>query len=192
MSLAASELIINEDGSIYHLSLRPDQLATTIILVGDPERVPEVSKYFDQIVHKVGRREFHTHTGVLNGKHLSVVSTGIGTDNIDIVLNELDALVNVDFKTRTVQEHKTTLDFIRIGTSGSIQEHISVDSFLISKRGIGFDSLFHWYENDGGDTAFAKAIQKQLHLSPQLSSPYVIPASTSLALQFKDPKLVEE
>lgn len=191
MSLAASELIINKDGSIYHLNLRPDQIATTIILVGDPDRVPEVSKYFDHIDHKVVRREFHTHTGVINDKKISVISTGIGTDNIDIVLNELDALVNIDFSTRTVKDEKTCLDFIRIGTSGAIQDSIPVDSFLISKHAIGFDSLFHWYENDGGDYAFAKAIQEQLILSPQLSNPYVIPASTALLDLFQDAQLVK-
>lgn len=191
MSLATSELIINDDGSIYHLNLRPDQIAHTIILVGDPDRVPEVSKYFDHIDHKVGRREFHTHTGSLNRKKISVISTGIGTDNIDIVLNELDALVNVDFNTRSVKEVKTTLDFIRIGTSGAIQDDIPVDSFLISRHGIGFDSLFHWYENDGGDSAFAKAIQEQLQLSPQLSTPYVIAASSSLSQTFEDERLLK-
>jgi len=141
-----SELIINPDGSIYHLNLRPEQLARDIITVGDQDRVGEVSKHFDRIDTKVQKREFTTHTGELNGKRLTVISTGIGTDNIDIVLNELDALANIDFETRREKEKLTSLNFIRIGTSGAMQEDIPVDSFLVSKFGIGIDGLLHFYE----------------------------------------------
>ncbi|TDS15199.1 uridine phosphorylase [Maribacter caenipelagi] len=148
MQLKPAELIINEDGSIYHLNLLPEDISTTIITVGDPDRVHQVSKHFDTIEVKKGKREFHTHTGHLNGKRISVISTGIGTDNIDIVLNELDALVNIDFKTRTLKENHTSLNIIRIGTTGAIQPDIPIDSFLISKYSIGFDGLLHFYEHD--------------------------------------------
>ncbi|MEM6965269.1 MAG: nucleoside phosphorylase [Bacteroidota bacterium] len=141
-----SELILHPDGSIYHLHLQPHQIADTIILVGDPGRVPTVSKYFDTLDIKVRNREFITHTGTLNGKKLSVVSTGIGSDNIDIVLTELDALVNIDFRSRTPKENLTALKLIRIGTSGSLQKDIAVDSFLISQFGIGLDGLMHFYD----------------------------------------------
>lgn len=148
MQLKPAELIINEDGSIYHLNLLPEDIANTIITVGDPDRVHQVSQHFDTIEVKKGKREFHTHTGHLNGKRISVISTGIGTDNIDIVLNELDALVNIDFKTRTLKEKHTSLDIIRIGTTGAIQPDIPIDTFLISKYSIGFDGLLHFYEHD--------------------------------------------
>lgn len=190
MSIAASELILNEDGSIYHLNLQPHQLAHTIITVGDPDRVAAVSKHFDEIEHRVSKREFHTHTGTLNDKRISVISTGIGTDNIDIVFNELDALVNIDFETRTIKSRLTQLDIIRIGTSGAIQAHIPIDSFLLSKRGIGLDSLLHWYENDGGDIAFAKAVHKQLDLSELVARPYAIACDLDLAKKFRDPEII--
>lgn len=190
MALAPSELILNEDGSIYHLNLQPHQLAQTIITVGDPDRVATISKHFDTIEHRVAKREFHTHTGTLNDKRISVISTGIGTDNIDIVLNELDALVNINFETREIKKQLTQLDIIRVGTSGAVQAHIPVDSFLLSQRGIGFDSLFHWYENDGGDSAFAKAVQQQLHLSDLVSRPYAVSCDTALAKKFHDPQII--
>jgi uridine phosphorylase len=185
MPIEPSELIINPDGSIYHLNLKPTDIAQTIITVGDPERVAVVSAYFDHIELKVAKREFHTHTGMYKGKRLTVISTGIGTDNIDIVFNELDALVNIDFETREPKKLHTSLNFIRVGTTGSVQIGIPIDSFLLSQRGIGFDSLFHWYENDGGDSAFAKAVKEQLHLSSNLSDPYVIHCSVELAKKFQ-------
>jgi len=190
MALTASELILNEDGSIYHLNLLPHQLAHTIITVGDPDRVKEISRHFDEIEHRVAKREFHTHTGILNDKRISVISTGIGTDNIDIVFNELDALVNIDFETREIKSDLIELDIIRIGTSGAVQPYIPVDSILLSKRGIGFDSLFHWYENDGGDSAFAKAVRKQLKLSKRTSRPYSVSCDLHLAKKFRDPNLI--
>ncbi|MEN8817807.1 MAG: nucleoside phosphorylase [Nonlabens sp.] len=185
MPIANSELIINPDGSIYHLNLKPHQLADTVITVGDPERVSEVSKYFDVIEVKVGKREFHTHTGVYKNRRISVISTGIGTDNIDIVFNELDALVNVNFQTREVKNELKSLDIIRIGTSGAVQSDIPIDSFLLSQRGIGFDSLMHWYDNDGGDLAFAKAVSQQISRSNLHSAPYVVSCDKQLAKKFQ-------
>jgi uridine phosphorylase len=146
MTYPESELILNPDGSIYHLNLRPEQLAPTIITVGDPDRVGEVSKHFDKIEHRVQHREFVTHTGILRGKPMTVVSTGIGTDNIDIVLTELDALVNIDFETREARTTHTPLDIFRIGTSGSLQAEIPVDSFLVSIMAVGLDNLMHFYD----------------------------------------------
>ncbi|MEZ4810873.1 MAG: nucleoside phosphorylase [Allomuricauda sp.] len=147
MSLGNSELILNPDGSIYHLSLLPKDIAPTIITVGDPARVHAVSKYFDSIEFKKEKREFLTHTGHCKGKRITVISTGIGTDNIDIVLNELDALANIDFATRKVKSQKIQLSFIRIGTSGSIQKEVPVDSFLLSASAIGLDNVLHFYES---------------------------------------------
>ncbi len=146
--LLESDLIINPDGSIYHLNLLPEDIADTVITVGDLDRVPEVSKYFDSIEVKKGKREFITHTGYLGKKRITVVSTGIGTDNIDIVFNELDALVNVDFKTRTVKENLTSLNIIRIGTSGAIQPDIPMGTILASTFGLGFDSLMQYYQHE--------------------------------------------
>jgi uridine phosphorylase len=133
--IAESELIINSRGAIYHLNCRPEEVANTIITVGDPDRVGEVSKHFDAIEFKNNHREFVTHTGFIGKKRVSCVSTGIGTDNIDIVLNELDALVNIDFETRMVKDTLTQLDIIRVGTSGSLQADIPVDSFVASSHG---------------------------------------------------------
>lgn len=147
MTLGDSELILNPDGSIYHLSLLPEDISSTIITVGDPNRVRLVTKYFDSIEIEKESREFLTQTGIYKGKRITVISTGIGTDNIDIVFNELDALVNIDFTTREVKKEKTQLDFIRIGTSGAIQADIPLDSFILSKSAIGFEGLLHFYES---------------------------------------------
>jgi uridine phosphorylase len=140
-----TDLIINPDGSTYHLNIRPDQLPHKLILVGDPERVPFVSKYFDKIDHKIHKREFVSHFGQYRNQAIGVVSSGIGADNVEIVLNELDALVNIDFETRQAKDQKISLELIRIGTSGSIQKDVPVDSFLVSKAGIGFDNLAQFY-----------------------------------------------
>src|SRR6056297_1977472 len=148
MQIPSSELILNGDGSIYHLNLLPEDIATTVITVGDPDRVSDVSQHFDSIDIKKGKREFLTHTGTLQGKRISVLSTGIGTDNIDIVMNELDALVNIDFKTRQIKEEKTSLHIVRVGTSGSIQKEIPVDSIVVSTMAVGFDSLLHFYQSE--------------------------------------------
>jgi len=141
-----TELILNSDGSVYHLNLLPHQIAHDIITVGDPDRVNMVTKHFDKVIHKVQKREFHTQTGEFNGKPITVISTGIGTDNIDIVLNELDALVNIDLTKRIEKSNKTQLNFYRIGTSGALQSDIAVDSLLLSKHAIGFDSLMEYYQ----------------------------------------------
>lgn len=145
--MQSSELILNSDGSIYHLHLHPEDISDTIITVGDPNRVETVSKYFDTVEIKKAYREFVTHTGHLNGKRLTVISTGIGTDNIDIVLNELDALANIDLKTRKVKEKLRQLQFIRIGTSGSLRAENPVDSLLISECAVGWDGLAFFYDN---------------------------------------------
>lgn len=143
--MLASELVLNPSGSIYHLNLHPEQVADTIFLVGDPGRVPRVSKFFDKIEHRVEKREFVTHTGFLGEKRLTVLSTGIGTDNIDIVLNELDALVNIDLKTRSVKDTLTSLNLIRLGTSGSLSADIPVGALVTSVIGAGLDNLLHYY-----------------------------------------------
>ncbi|CDF79390.1 purine nucleoside phosphorylase [Formosa agariphila KMM 3901] len=145
MPIKDSELILNPDGSVYHLNLKPEHLAPTVILVGDQDRVSKITKHFDTVEHSIQKREFKTETGTYNGKRISVVSTGIGCDNIDIVLNELDALVNIDFKTRTIKKDITTLNIIRIGTSGSLQKEIPVDSFAISTDGLDFSGMLHFY-----------------------------------------------
>ena len=145
-TIPESELVLNADGSVYHLNLLPEDVADTIILVGDQDRVPEVSKHFDKIEIKKQKREFVTHTGFLKNKRISVISTGIGTDNIDIVLNELDALVHVDLATRQTIEHPRKLKIVRIGTSGAIQASIPVDSILVSVAAIGLDNLLWYYQ----------------------------------------------
>lgn len=150
-TIKPSELILNDDGSIYHLHLLPEQIADTIITVGDPDRVEKVSKYFDKIEYKIQKREFVTHTGYIGNKRLTVISTGIGTDNIDIVINELDALVNIDLHTRQIKKEKKSLDIIRVGTSGTLQEDINVDSILLSSFGLGIDGLMNFYVSHNTD-----------------------------------------
>ncbi|MBC8755077.1 nucleoside phosphorylase [Kordia sp. YSTF-M3] len=190
-NIAASELIINPDGSIYHLNLLPEDIASTVIVVGDPDRVSAVSKYFDTIEVKKAKREFVTHTGTLKGKRITVLSTGIGTDNIDIVFNELDALVNVDFKKRQVKSTLTQLDIIRIGTSGSIQVDVPLDSFVISELAIGFDSLLHFYESDHVlNTEIAEAFVKQTEWSPKKSIPYVVKGNPALIDQLSSEQTI--
>lgn len=146
MDYKESELILNTDGSIYHLNLKPEHIANNIIFVGDPDRVDKVTKYFDSVDFETQRREFKTQTGTYKGKHLTVISTGIGADNIDIVLNELDALVNIDLEKRKTKEKHTELRIIRIGTSGSLQCDIPVDSFLISSHAIDVNGMLHSYQ----------------------------------------------
>ena len=192
MPLAASELILNADNSIYHLNLQPQDIANTIITVGDPDRVATVSSFFDTIELKKGKREFLTHTGTYKGKRISVISTGIGTDNIDIVFNELDALVNVDFKNRELKERHTSLDLIRIGTSGAIQEDIAVDSFLLSEYAIGFDNLLHFYKSEHlQHPAMQKAFMAHCNWHPKKSEPYIVTVDASLAKKFKDPEIIK-
>ncbi len=184
-TLPPSELILNPDGSIYHLNLLPEQLADTIITVGDPDRVDAVSKYFDSVEIKVHKREFKIHTGILNGKRISVISTGIGTDNIDIVFNELDALKNINFETRTVKKELASLEIIRIGTSGAIQPEIKIDSFLVSEKAIGFDNLLHFYGNTSFcDEAFSEAFISATNWNPKKSKPYIVSADENLLKKF--------
>lgn len=191
-NLAASEFILNDDGSIYHLNLRPEQVANTVIFVGDPERVEKITRHFDRVESVVRKREFHTQTGTYLGKRLTVISTGIGTDNIDIVLNELDALVNIDFKTRQLKENKTSLDIVRIGTSGSIQQEIPVDSFLISKLAVGFDALLHYYQSEHIQLQdFNRALEEHLQLNPKKSKPYVVACDAELAKKFASAEVLE-
>ena len=177
--IGASELIINQRGAVYHLDLRPEEIADTIITVGDPFRVEKVSKYFDQIDHKSSHREFITHTGRIGNKKISVVSTGIGPDNIDIIMNELDALVNIDLAERIEKHEKKSLNIIRIGTSGSLQKHIGVDSYVASTHGIGLDNLLHFYsfQNNDEESEIGRAFLEQIHLNGHLSKPYVFSAS---------------
>lgn len=163
--IPASELIINSDGSIYHLHLKPEHLASNVFTVGDPDRVALVSKYFDQIDFKLQKREFITHTGWKNGKRVTVMSTGMGTDNIEILMTELDALVNIDLETRQIKPEKTSLQIIRIGTSGSMQEDLPVGTLLASDIGIGMDTLMSYYPSLQEDQSISRAIQMELNLS---------------------------
>ena len=148
MPIGPSELIINADHSIYHLNILAEDIADTVILVGDQNRVEKVSRYFDTIEVQKQRREFITHTGTIADKRISVVSTGIGTDNIDIVINEIDALFNIDFDTRKIKEDITQIDFVRIGTSGAVQPDIPLDAFVLSEYAIGFDNVLHFYDSE--------------------------------------------
>lgn len=188
-----SELIINPDGSIFHLHLKPGEIAEDIILVGDPGRVDMVSSFFDEIEVRRSNREFVSCTGWYNNKRISVVATGIGTDNIDIVLNELDALVNVDFETRTVKPELTSLNFVRIGTSGSLQKDIPVDSWLLSEKAIGFDGLLNFYANRNNvtDAEFESAFKTALDWNPQLTAPYVLNGGEELISKLDGSKVVK-
>ena len=179
-----SELILNPDGSIYHLHLLPEDVADTIIFVGDQDRVPQVSKHFDRIEVKKQKREFVTHTGYIGSKRLSVISTGIGTDNIDIVLNELDALVNVNLDTRTVKEKLTSLDIIRIGTSGALQEDVLVDSVLISSHGLGLDGLMQFYDYEETDEIAGLLTEMDEQLGLVFVNPYLFKAGEGLFNKF--------
>ena len=191
MQLGPSELILNADGSIYHLNLLPNDIANTIITVGDPDRVYHVSQHFDAIELKKGKREFITHTGTLKGKRISVISTGIGTDNIDIVLNELDALVNIDFTTRTIKEQKNSLNIIRIGTSGAIQAEIPIDSFLVSEYAIGFDSLLQFYDSKHiQHQEMQQAFVAHTSWNKNKSTPYVVKCDVTLLDQLKTDKMI--
>lgn len=185
--IASSELIINPDGSIYHLHLRPQDIADTIILVGDPGRVELISKHFSSIDLKITNREFCTHTGYYNGKRITALSTGIGTDNIDIVLNELDALVNIDFETRMPKKEHTSLNLIRLGTSGGLQANVAVDSFLVSEKAIGFDGLLNFYaqRNEVAELEFEKTFTEFVNWNKNLPSPYVVSASSELLAKLK-------
>ncbi len=187
-SIEPSELIINDRGAIYHINCRPEEIAQTVITVGDPDRVKEVSKHFDKIEFKNQHREFITHTGYLGKKRLSVTSTGIGPDNIDIVLNELDALVNIDFETRTIRESLQSINIIRVGTSGSLQKEIPVDSFVASTHGLGIDNLMNFYQhqNNEEEKQIMHSFNTHTQLHHGISAPYITGAGVSLLKEFVD------
>ncbi|MDP3353925.1 MAG: nucleoside phosphorylase [Flavobacteriaceae bacterium] len=179
--IAASELILNPDGSIYHLNLKPENIAINVIFVGDPNRVPIVTQHFDTIEFDIQKREFRTTTGTYKETRFTVISTGIGPDNIDIVLNELDALVNIDLGTRTIKTEHTSLNIVRIGTSGSLQKDIPVDSFVLAKYGLGFDGVMHSYDCEHiMDVNFEDAFIKHTNWNPRKARPYIVQNSTSL------------
>lgn len=179
--LSEADLIINPDGSIYHLNLLPEDIADTVLTVGDLDRVAEVSKYFDSIEVKKGKREFITHTGYIGKKRVTVLSTGIGTDNIDIVFNELDALVNIDFESREVKKDLKSLDIIRIGTSGAVQKDIPMGTILASSFGLGFDALMHYYihEVSGDEHTLLDSVKSHFSHIKNIH-PYVTAADESL------------
>ncbi len=184
--IAESELIINNRGAVYHIDLRPDELGDTVVTVGDPDRVKEVSKYFDKIEIKRQHREFISQTGYIGKKRITVLSSGIGPDNIDIVLNELDALVNIDFDTREIKKQLKSLNIIRIGTSGSLQEDISVDSFVASTHGLGVDNLLNFYRHEHNDEEkqLLHSFVTHTQIHGQIGNPYISGCAASLIKHF--------
>ena len=182
---ASSELIINNDGSCFHLHLRPEQLADRVILVGDPGRVNTVAEYFDNIECEVSNREFHSITGTYQDKRITVQSTGIGCDNIDIVMTELDTLANIDYKTRTIKDKHRTLTFVRIGTCGGLQPFTPIGTFIASVKSIGFDGLLNYYadRNDVCDLEMENAFKEHMKWNPLKGSPYVAIANPELVDQ---------
>ena len=186
--IGASELILNSDGTIFHLHLKPEELADTVILVGDPGRVDMVASFFESQEFRRASRELITITGRYNGKRITVLSTGMGTDNIDIVVNELDALANIDFQTRTIKENKKSLTLLRVGTSGAIQPEIPVGSFVFSNISVGCDGLMNWYADREEVTIpdMEKAFVESVGWNKYLPAPYFIEASKELANLFAD------
>lgn len=184
--IAESELIINPRGAVYHLDMRPEELAPVVITVGDPGRVPEISRHFDRMEYKNAHREFVSHTGYIGKKRITALSTGIGPDNIDIVMNELDALVNVDFDTRQVRTSHSSLKILRMGTSGSLQEDIPVDSLVAGTHGIGLDNLLHFYrqENNEEEKQILQAFMTHTQIQQPFSMPYISAASAALLKHF--------
>ena len=179
--IAASELILNPDGSVYHLNLKPENIAQDIIFVGDQNRVPKISKHFDSVEFETQKRGFRTITGLFKGKRISVISTGIGPDNIDIVMNELDALFNIDLETRQLKKEHISLNIVRIGTSGSLQNDIDVDSFVLAKYGLGFDGMLHSYDCEHIlEADFEDAFIKHTNWSPRKARPYIVKNSETL------------
>lgn len=190
--LPPSELVLTDAGAVYHLNLHPQQVARNIIVVGDQGRVTEVSKYFDQIDHRVENREFVTHTGRIGQMPVSAMSTGIGTDNIDIVINELDALFNIDLPSRTIKSQHTPLNIVRLGTSGALQADIPVESMVISSHGMGLDPVVGYYaaEFDEEERALAEAFANHIQWPVQLAPPYFVRAGESLFNKIKTPEMV--
>jgi uridine phosphorylase len=187
-AIGASELIINDRGAIYHLNVRPEEMADTIITVGDPERVASVSKYFDRVEHTLAHREFITHTGYIGQKRISVLSTGIGPDNIDIALNEIDALVNIDFATRTIHDQKKSVSIIRMGTCGSLQGEVGVNELVAGTHGLGIDNVLHFYsqENNEEEKAILNAFDEHTKISAHKIQPYIATASAGLIKHFTE------
>jgi len=187
-AIGASELIINDRGAIYHLNVRPEEIADTIITVGDPERVAGVSKYFDRIEYKLSHREFITHTGYIGQKRISVLSTGIGPDNIDIALNEIDALVNIDFTTRNIQDEKKSVSIIRMGTCGSLQGEVGVNELVAGTHGLGIDNVLHFYtqENNEEEKAILDAFDEHTKITSHKIQPYIATASAGLIKHFTE------
>ena len=186
--LSASELVLNADGSVYHLNLLPEDIADKIILVGDPDRVPKVSQFFDKVEIKKNKREFYTHTGVLRGERISVLSTGIGTENIDIVMNELDALVNIDLNNKEFHSEKKSLQVFRLGTCGSVNPDIEVDNMLVSENVVGLDGLLHFYSDYHFENDFSKKFLSDFpydNIKPML---YFGECSSELKNLYKDAK----
>lgn len=183
--IAETELILNSNGSVYHLKLLPENIAENIIIVGDQGRVETVSSFFDTIDFKIQNREFVTHIGTFDGKRIMVLSSGIGTDNIDILVNELDAAVNIDLKTRTIKKEHTSLNIVRIGTSGALQKDIPVDSFVVSTHGLGFDGLLNYYLDlhKVNDNEISEAFIKQTNWDKNLPYPYAVKGSEKLINQ---------
>lgn len=180
--IGPSELILNPDGSIYHLNLKPEHIAPIVIFVGDQNRVERVASHFDHIEFTTQKREFKTVVGDLNGKKITVISTGIGPDNIDIVLNEIDALVNIDLKSRTVKKDLRSLQIVRMGTSGSVQEEIPVDSIVLGKYGLGFDGVLHFYKNQGlFETELEEAFINHCKYPEEKARPYIVKGNEALA-----------
>ena len=188
--IAASELILNPDGSVYHINLKPGQIANDIIFVGDQNRVEKITKHFDSIEFTTQKREFKTQTGTYKGKRITVMSSGIGPDNIDIVMNELDALVNVDLATRTVKKELTSLNIVRIGTSGSLQADIPCDSFVMSQYGLGLDNMLRSYLIDEiSETEMEEAFIAQTNWDMRKGRPYVIAGSKTLEKRLESDKI---
>ena len=187
-----SELILNPDGSVYHLNLKPENIANDIIFVGDQDRVASITNYFDSVEFSIQKREFKTETGMYKGKRLTVVSTGIGPDNIDIVLNELDTLVNIDFTTKTVKPNLTSLNIVRVGTSGSLQADIPVDSLLMSAFAIGTDNMLRSYDLQNIQNQFIeKAFVNHTNWDLSKGLPYVVSADNDLLQRFKSDTVFE-
>lgn len=192
MKIKESELVVNPDGRVYHLNLAPDELADDVILVGDPGRVPVVAAHFDTVELRRENREIHATTGTFRGKRFTVLSTGMGPDNIDIVLNELDALKNIDLQTREIKAEKTSLNIVRIGTSGSLQLDIPVDSFVVARRAIGFDGVLHFYRSaQVRRTDIEDAFIRQTDWNPLAARPYVVDGSEELFRRLHGPQTVE-
>ena len=188
--IKSSELILNPDGSVYHLNLKPENIAHDIIFVGDQNRVEKITQFFDSIEFSTQKREFKTQTGIFKGKRITVLSTGIGPDNIDIVINELDALVNIDLKTKMPKEKLTTLNIIRVGTSGSLQADIPVDSFVMSKFGLGLDNMLRSYLIDAvSNVKMEDAFVAHTNWDPKKGKPYVIACSEMLEKMIESDKM---